>query len=218
MSRLSPTVDETLFRVDGTPDPTRLRAALEALRAAEPALGPVMDQVPCTLELSVLHNPYRALGHAIIGQQISGAAARAIQEKVRLHFRARHFPTPAQLCASTPEALRTAGLSRTKALSLMDLAEKTREGVVPALGVLRKLSDEAIIDRLRGVRGVGVWTVQMMLIFRLGRADVLAATDYGVRKGFGKLFLRGRLPTPEQVERRGARWAPFRTLASWYLY
>jgi 3-methyladenine DNA glycosylase/8-oxoguanine DNA glycosylase len=114
--------------------------------------------------------------------------------------------------------LRQAGLSRSKLAAIRDLAEKTLAGQVPTLPQLRRMSDEEIIEKLIPIRGVGRWTVEMLLIFRLGRPDVLPITDYGVRKGFGRVFQRGKLPTSSQLVRRGERWRPYRSVASWYLW
>ena len=116
------------------------------------------------------------------------------------------------------EVLRSAGLSRAKVMALKDLSRMVADGVVPASVVLRRLDDEQIIERLTQVRGVGRWTAQMFLIFRLGRLDVLPAEDYGVRKGFALTFRTRELPTPAQVTTRGARWRPYRTIAAWYLW
>lgn len=212
-------MDVVFYTADGRPQVRHLRHALSTLSKADPRLGALIRQAgDFQLELNLLHNPYRALARAIIYQQITGSAARSIWEKTRLHFGARTFPTPDQLLSSSVEELRTCGLSRGKAMALLDLALKTREKVVPSFSVLHKLPDEAIIERLTEVRGVGIWTVQMLLIFRMGRMDVMPSTDYGVRKGFGRWFLRGALPTPKQVEARGETWRPYRSIASWYLW
>jgi 3-methyladenine DNA glycosylase/8-oxoguanine DNA glycosylase len=114
--------------------------------------------------------------------------------------------------------LRQAGLSRSKLAAIRDLAEKVLAGQVPTLPQLRRMSDEEIVEKLIAIRGVGRWTVEMLLIFRLGRPDVLPITDYGVRKGFGLVFQSGKLPDTAQMARRGERWRPFRSVASWYLW
>ncbi len=116
------------------------------------------------------------------------------------------------------EQLRGAGLSRSKQLSLRDLAQRTDAGQLPTLAQIQRMDDEAIIERLTEVRGIGRWTVQMLLIFRLGRPDVLAVDDYGVRKGYSIAFGKRNLPAPTDLEKRGARWAPYRTVASWYFW
>jgi DNA-3-methyladenine glycosylase II len=134
-------------------------------------------------------------------------------------FAPRRFPEPQEVLDISEEKLRSAGLSRAKAIALKDLAAKTLEGVVPAtVAELESLSDQEIIDRLTAVRGIGPWTVEMMLIFRLARPDVLPATDYGVRKGFALLHKAKDLPSPSQLLEYGERWRPYRSIASWYLW
>jgi DNA-3-methyladenine glycosylase II len=212
-------MDDTLFDAQGKPRPAQARAALRALKRADPQLAALVNRAgPFTLELSVLHNPFRALARAIIGQQISGKAASAIFERVTNQLGGKSFPKPDVVLAASDEQLRLCGLSRMKALSIKDLAAKTLDGTVPPLRQLRRLEDAEIIERLTEVRGVGPWTVQMLLMFRLGRADVMPSTDYGVRKGFGRIFSRGRLPTPRAVEKRAERWKPYRSVAAWYLW
>jgi DNA-3-methyladenine glycosylase II len=147
------------------------------------------------------------------------------------HLNPTH-PTPQQLLDCPNEQLRAAGLSHNKTLALRDLAAKTIDGTVPTLARIRRMSDQEIIDHLTQVRGIGIWTVHMMLIFRLGRPDVLPTGDYGVRKGFAltfgslKPFTDGKptkvvpadLPTPAEIERRAKKWHPWRSIASWYLW
>jgi DNA-3-methyladenine glycosylase II len=136
-------------------------------------------------------------------------------------------PRPEQLLAAPEEALRAAGLSQGKLLALRDLATKTLDGTVPSLALIRRLPDEEIIERLSRVRGIGTWTAEMLLIFRLGRPDVFPMTDYGIRKGYlltfgktkaGKPITADMLPKPEEMLRRAARWKPWRSVASWYLW
>ncbi len=127
------------------------------------------------------------------------------------------------MAVASDEELRAVGISRTKAAALRDLAQKTIDGTVPTARQLHAMQDDVIVERLTQLRGIGVWTVHMLLMFRLGRPDVLPVGDYGVRKGFGKTFkTRGRaggeLPTPGDVAKRGERWRPYRTVASWYLW
>ena len=128
------------------------------------------------------------------------------------------LPAPAELLALDDTALRGAGLSRAKTAALKDLAAHAHDGRLPELAEARTLDDDALIERLTAVRGVGPWTVQMLLMFRLGRADVLPATDYGIRKGFQRVFRTRQLPSPRQVLARGERWRPHRTMAAWYLW
>ena len=119
---------------------------------------------------------------------------------------------------ASEEKLRSAGLSRSKALSLQDLARKTQANELPTLAQIRELDDETIIERLTAVRGIGRWTAEMLLIFRLGRPDVLPVDDYGVKKGFALTFKKKELPGRKDLEKRGARWQPYRSVASWYLW
>ncbi|HEY9788084.1 MAG TPA: hypothetical protein V6D17_22035 [Candidatus Obscuribacterales bacterium] len=131
---------------------------------------------------------------------------------------AETFPEPQRFIDISEDALRSAGLSRAKTLAIKDLAEKAVEGIVPSLAELDEMEDDEIVERLTGIRGVGRWTVEMMLIFRLGRLDVLPATDYGVRKGFAVLTRARDLPAPKVITTYGARWQPYRSIASWYLW
>jgi DNA-3-methyladenine glycosylase II len=145
---------------------------------------------------------------------------------VREHFGGAD-PAPQQLLATSDEVLRAAGVSGNKARAMKDLAARTLDGTVPTRAAIRKMTDAEIVERLTQVRGIGPWTVEMLLIFRLGRPDVLPVTDYGVRKGFALTFQRvpktrplaaEDLPKPEVLFKRGKRWAPFRSVASWYLW
>ena len=201
--------------------------ACRALAAADPKLGALMERAgPFTLRLKSQHSPFETLLEAILSQQLHGTAARAILHKLLKLFGDIH-PTPELLLTQPDEALRAAGLSRNKMLALQDLARKTLDGTVPELAAIRRLPDEEIVARLTAVRGVGVWTAEMLLIFRLGRPDVLPISDYGVRKGFALTF--ARLPKTKAFDatmlgdakvmaRRGERWRPWRTVASWYLW
>ena len=168
-------------------------------------------------------SPFRHLAEAIVSQQISGAAARSITRRFidacgGDPLDETSFPTPEAVLALDLASLRAAGLSAAKVIALQDLARKTLDGVVPDTKALLKLDDEAIVERLIAVRGIGRWTVQMMLMFQLGRPDVLPIDDYGVRNGFKLLFKRKELPTPGELARHGARWAPYRSAAAWYLW
>ena len=215
-------------------------AAIAALAAADPKLGKLMARAgQFTMRLASKQSPFEALTESILYQQLHGKAAAAIHAKLLRSFsplahmadprepmQHRH-PTPEELLDAPNEQLRAAGLSANKALALRDLAAKTLDGTVPTLAEIRRMSDDAIIEHLTQVRGIGVWTVQMMLIFRLGRPDVMPSGDYGVRKGFALTF-QGLKPTtkvtpdllatPAEIERRAKRWAPWRSVASWYLW
>jgi len=200
--------------------------AAEHLRASDAKLGALIDRAgPFTLRLDPRSSPFESLVESILYQQLNGKAAATIHSRVRAFFGGD--PTPEQLLGTPDEILRAAGVSGNKARALKDLAVRTLDGTVPTQAAIRKMSDAEIVARLTEVRGIGPWTVEMLLIFRLGRPDVLPATDYGVRKGFALTFLRlpksrplaaEDLPKPETLLKRGKRWAPFRSVASWYLW
>jgi len=173
---------------------------------------------PLGLRLAHLQSPFEALAESIVYQQLSGYAAAAILARTIALFEPRRFPRPGDLLAMPDERLRAAGLSRGKIAALRDLATKTIDGTVPQMRELRKLPDEEIVERLSAVRGIGRWTAEMLLIFRLGRPDVLPATDYGVRKGFARVYRRKELPTPKELLATGEKWRPYRTVASWYFW
>ena len=163
--------------------------------------------------------PFQSLAESITFQQLTGKAASTILARVVALFAPRRFPEPQDVLEISDKKLRAAGLSGAKTLALKDLAKKTLEGVVPAtVQELESLSDQEIIDRLTAVRGIGPWTVEMMLIFRLARPDVLPATDYGVRKGFAILQKLDELPSPAELLEYGERWRPYRSVAAWYLW
>ena len=194
--------------------------AVRAVCAADKKLARWIRRCgPYALEPSKLHSPFAALTRSIVYQQLHGRAAATILARVVALFSAsgKKFPTPQQLLDAPEEALRGAGLSRNKLLAVRDLAAKTLDGTVPTLAALRRMSDEEIVDRLTEVRGIGRWTVEMMLMFRLGRPDVLPATDYGVRKGYSIVY-GGEMPAPKDLLAHGERWRPYRSVASWYFW
>jgi 3-methyladenine DNA glycosylase/8-oxoguanine DNA glycosylase len=171
------------------------------------------------MELKKAPSIFGALAEAIVYQQLSGKAAATIFARVCALFpRAPHGPTAEHILHASDPKLRSAGLSRPKLLALRDLARRSAGGEIPTLAEIHRMEDEAIVERLTSVRGIGRWTVEMLLIFRLGRPDVLPADDYGIRKGFAVAFKKRALPVPKDVEKRGARWKPYRTVASWYLW
>jgi methylated-DNA-[protein]-cysteine S-methyltransferase len=195
-------------------------AAIAHLRAVEPALARVIDAVgPFAMELKKAPSIFGALAEAIVYQQLNGSAAATIYARVCALFpRAHGAPTAAGILRLSDERLRGAGLSRAKLLALQDLARRDAAGEIPTLEDARRMDDAAIVERLTPVRGIGRWTVEMLLIFRLGRPDVLPADDYGVRRGFAAAFRKRGLPSPKDVAKRGERWKPYRTVASWYLW
>jgi methylated-DNA-[protein]-cysteine S-methyltransferase len=190
------------------------------LSAADAALARWIDRIgPVQLPLLRTPSTFVALARAIVHQQLSGRAAATIFARVCALFpRPLLGPTPEQLARVSDAALRGAGLSQAKLLALRDLAARARAGEVPALGALRAMSDEEVVERLSRVRGIGRWTVEMLLIFRLGRPDVLPCEDLGVRKGLALALRRRALPSPDELRARGERWRPYRTAASWYLW
>ncbi len=200
--------------------------AIAHLKAADPKLAALIDRAgPFTLRLDPAPSPFESLLESIIYQQLHGKAAATIHSRVCAYFGGTL--TPRLLLDAPDEPLRAAGLSGNKMRALRDLAARTIDGTVPTHAAIRKMSDANIVERLTEVRGIGPWTVEMLLIFRMGRPDVLPATDYGVRKGFALTFQRvpktrpldaGDLPKPDVVVKRGLRWAPFRSVASWYLW
>jgi methylated-DNA-[protein]-cysteine S-methyltransferase len=194
--------------------------AVEHLRASDPALARVIDAVgPFRMQLKKASNTFTVLAEAIVYQQLTGRAAATIFGRVcGLFPDANEGPTAEHIMRVSDDKLRAAGLSRAKLLSLRDLARRTAAGEIPTLADIRNMENEAIIERLTAVRGIGRWTVEMLLIFRLGRPDVLPLDDYGVRKGFGFALRKRALPTRKDLEKRGGRWKPYRTVASWYLW
>ena len=162
--------------------------------------------------------PFDALAESIAYQQLSGKAAATIFGRVRALYPKRKWLDPEQLLATPDGCLRAAGLSRAKTAALKDLAAKTIDGTVPSGRALIQMSDDEIIARLTQVRGIGRWTVEMLLLFDLGRPDVWPVDDYGVRKGFAKTFGRRKLPTPKQLVKIGEKWRPYRSVAAWYFW
>ena len=163
-------------------------------------------------------HPYRTLVQAVAHQQLTGKAATTILGRVKALYPGKSFPTPKDLLATPDRKLRAAGFSRAKVRSVKDIAAKTLDGVVPGHRALANLTDAEIIERLTSIRGVGQWTVEMLLIFRLGRPDVLPATDFGVRKGFALTYRKGEMPTPKELLAYGERWKPHRSSAAWFLW
>jgi DNA-3-methyladenine glycosylase II len=192
--------------------------AVRRLASADPTLAELMTRAgPFTMQLRRMHSPFEALARNIIYQQLHGNAAAAIHKRVLDLFHNSKL-RPRDVLAAEDLDLRGAGLSGAKTLALKDLAAKTLDGVVPTLARLKRMDDEAIIERLTQVRGVGRWTVEMLLMFRLGRPDVLPVGDYAVRKGFAMTYGLAEMPKPKELERHGERWRPYRSVASWYMW
>lgn len=191
--------------------------ALEHLRGSDPVLARVIDEIgPFRMRLRPAPSVFAALAEAIAYQQLNGKAAAAIFARVCGLF-PDGTPTPERMLRITDEQLRGAGLSRTKLLSLRDLAQRAADGRLPTVAEIQGMPDETIVERLSEVRGIGRWTAEMLLMFRLGRPDVLPVDDYGVRQGFAIAYER-ELPSPKELAAYSGRWRPYRTVASWYLW
>ncbi len=173
---------------------------------------------PCELIPDTRRSPFESLVRAVAHQQLNGKAAESILRRLRELCGTIRYPKPEQLLALHEDAIRACGFSRAKIASLRDIAAKTLDGTVPTSRAIRGMSDEEIIERLTTVRGVGRWTVEMMLIFKLGRPDVLPADDFGVRNGFRIAFDLAEMPKPKELLAYGERWRPFATTAAWYLW
>jgi methylated-DNA-[protein]-cysteine S-methyltransferase len=161
---------------------------------------------------------YESLLEAITHQSISGKAAAKIFSRIKALGTAGQCPTPQQILAASDRTLREAGLSYAKVAAMKDLAQKTIDGIVPTIEQAHTLSDEELVTRLISVRGIGAWTVEMFLMFRLGRPDVLPIHDYGVQKGFALTYGKKFMPKPRELTAFGERWRPYRTVASWYMW
>lgn len=194
-----------------------LRKAVNHLRRTDPVMAGVIDVVgPCRFETRSEVSHFEAVARSIIYQQLSGKAAATIYGRFASLFGGER-PDAAALAALGDEALRGAGISRQKMGYLRDLAERVHAGTLP-IETLHELGDEEIVGHLTSVKGVGVWTAQMFLMFKLGRPDVLPDLDLGIRKGIKKAYRLRKLPDARRVQSIGARWAPYRTVASWYLW
>ncbi len=192
--------------------------AIEQLSAADEKLARLIARVGAfALATRETMSPFQMLLHAIVYQQISGKAAASIHARLVGLFPGGK-PGPRRLQKLSDEALRAAGMSRPKQRAARDLADKALDGTVPTRRQLERMDDDAIVSRLIQVRGIGHWSAEMMLIFQLGRPDVLPATDLGVRKGFQLSHGGRKLPEPKKLLRYGERWRPYRSVASWYLW
>lgn len=193
-------------------------AVLHLLRA-DKVLACVIKQVgPCPLAPRRGVPPYQALVRSVTFQQLNGTAAETIFRRMLALFPGKRFPAPEDILAAPDEKMRSAGLSRAKTAAIKDIAAKTIAGVVPPRRIIAKMSDAEIIEQLTTIRGVGPWTVEMLLMFTLGRPDVLPATDYGVRSGFARVYGLKELPSPKELLAHGECWRPHRSVASWYMW
>jgi DNA-3-methyladenine glycosylase II len=194
-------------------------AALKHLSAVDPVMRRLIREVgPCELVPETRRSPFQSLVQAVAHQQLNGTAAHTILTRFKKLFPRRRFPKPEDLATVTDEQIRACGFSFAKIRAIRDIAEKTLSGVVPTSRQIGKLSDDEIIERLMAVRGVGRWTVEMLLIFQLGREDVLPADDFGVRNGFRLAYKKHGMPKPKALLVHGKRWRPHGTTAAWYLW
>ena len=194
------------------------RAAIRHLSSVDPVMRALIRRVgACGLAVRD-QQPFETLVRAIAHQQLHGRAAEAILGRFLALFPGRRFPSPAAVAAMAAPRMRRAGFSRGKIRAIKHIARKARDGRVPTRRACHALSDEILIERLTELHGVGQWTVEMLLMFTLGRPDVLPAGDFGVREGFKLAYRRRRQPTPRQLLRHGERWRPYRSVAAWYLW
>jgi DNA-3-methyladenine glycosylase II len=199
--------------------PFDLRIAKAALAAKDERLARLIEEtVEFQIEMESMDSPYEALMESITYQSISGKAAATIFARIKALGTNGRAPTPQEMLKLRSQKLRKAGLSGAKVLAMKDLAQKTIDGVVPTLEEAQKMSDEELVERLVSVRGIGAWTVEMFLIFRLGRPDVLPIHDLGVKKGWSVTYGKKRMPKPKELLAFGERWRPYRTVASWYMW
>jgi len=196
-----------------------LAAATKHLAAADERLARLIEEtLPFQIDIADAQSPYEVLLESIAYQSISGKAAATIFGRVKALSSTGGIPTPEEMLKLRKPALRKAGLSGAKILAMKDLAKKTLEGIVPTHEQAEKMSDEELVERLVSVRGIGAWTVEMFLIFRLGRPDVLPIHDLGVKKGWSITYGKKHMPKPKELLAFGERWRPYRTVASWYMW
>jgi DNA-3-methyladenine glycosylase II len=193
--------------------------ALRHLRRVDPVMAELIRQAgPYTLAPARRRGPYEALVRAVAHQQLTGKVAETILGRLVMLYGGDDYPTPEQLLATPDRFLRGVGFSQAKTAALKDIAARTLDGTIPPRRSLARMKDEAIIQRLIATRGVGRWTVEMFLMFTLGRPDVLPVDDYGIRFGYKVAYGKRSIPKPRVLEKLGERWAPYRTTASWYLW
>jgi DNA-3-methyladenine glycosylase II len=199
--------------------PFDLTAAMAHLSGKDEKLAELISAtVQFATDEAAAQSPYEALLEAIAYQSISGKAAATIFGRVKALSGTDRPPTPEQMLKLRKPALRKAGLSAAKVAAMKDLAQKTIDGIVPTREQALTMSDDELVDRLVSVRGIGAWTVEMFLIFNLGRPDVLPIHDLGVKKGWSVTYGKKHMPTPKQLLAFGEQWRPYRTIASWYMW
>jgi DNA-3-methyladenine glycosylase II len=199
--------------------PRRLKEAVSALSANDPKMAAAIERVgPCTMIPRVDGTHFDHLARAIVFQQLSGGAASTIYGRFKTRIGGgTDAPTPAQILASDEATLRSCGLSTAKTRAILDLAQQVADDRLP-LDVIDTMDDDAVIDALVAVRGVGRWTAQMFLMFRLGRPDVLPVLDLGVRKGAQRIYRMRALPEAARLEKVARNWRPWASVASWYCW
>lgn len=189
------------------------------LSGVDPILGTIIRRVgPCGWRPKPGRTPFESLVRAVAHQQLHGKAAESILRRFQALVPSKKFPGAADIASLGDEALRGAGFSAAKIASIRDIAAKAMDGIVPGPRKIAQLEDEEIVARLTSIRGVGRWTVEMLLIFQLGRPDVLPVDDFGVRNGFRIAYSLPELPKPKELLSYGERWRPYRTTAAWYLW
>jgi DNA-3-methyladenine glycosylase II len=199
--------------------PFDLAVAMQHLSARDEKLASLIaETVQFQIDMEAAQSPYEALLESIAYQSISGKAAATIFGRVKALASDGRAPSPQEMLKLRKPVLRKAGLSGAKVLAMKDLAQKTIDGIVPTSEQAQKLSDEELVERLVSVRGIGAWTVEMFLIFNLGRPDVLPIHDLGVKKGWSVTYGKKHMPKPKELLAFGEQWRPYRTVASWYMW
>jgi DNA-3-methyladenine glycosylase II len=194
-------------------------AALKHLSAVDPVMTRLIREIgACGLVPEIRRTPFQSLVQAVAHQQLNGTAANTILNRFKKLFPGRRFPRPADLAKVTDEQIRACGFSFSKIKAIRDIAAKSMDGTIPSSRQIARLNDEEIIARLTEARGVGRWTVEMLLIFQLGRPDVLPVDDFGVRNGFRLAYKKREMPKPKALLAFGKKWRPHATTAAWYLW
>ena len=199
--------------------PAAYREASEHLASLDPDWSRHIAAIgPCLHQATPGREPYEALVRAIAYQQLHARAAEAILGRLLALFPEGAFPQPEQLLGVTPDTLRACGFSASKMATIQGIAQARLEGLVPTRDEALAMADETLIERLVALRGVGRWTVEMLLIYSLERSDILPVDDFGVREGYRRLKGLDKAPTPAQMRSLGGGWRPYRTVAAWYLW
>lgn len=199
-------------------DNSTIENAQRLLSKTDPVMKTLISATPFTLQPYTNQSVFEALTRAIASQQLHGSAAEAILRRFIGLVPEKAFPDPEDIELLTDDQIRSAGFSRGKIQTIRDLAVKIKQGTVPTAEDIQTMDDSEIITRITQVRGIGRWTVEMLLIFNLGRLDVLPGDDFGVRKGFMRAYSLSKMPRPKELLLYGEKWRPYRTIASWYLW